>query len=420
MPRNRTPQAATTISMPRANLSWPQQRALAGSLLAAWIALMAWSYVSLRHHGVMVDGQELAPTRALFLSVNAGTLTGFQQAIGINEFNPENSQGAATVLVVMVVGSLFAMIVGTMAVVRMLRLDYSIWQIILSAFLFEFLAAMAGAAAIIHHGRTLFDAVFQSAAAFGNCGLATGSVSGARDGATYVLLVLAVLGGLGLPVLMELYDALWGLRSPSAHSRRVLRCAAAVYLLAFLALLLCQWPPPESRNWSGWQQVIATSNLEAINSRTAGMHFERIDVLPRAAQWLLIVLMAVGASSAGTGGGIKSNTFVQLWRGVRNVLRGLPVGRDFGIACVWLTAYAMLALTGLLVLLIMNDELAADQMLFVVVSAVSNVGLSHNPIAVTGASLHILSALMLLGRLTPLCILWWMAETTNDADLAVA
>jgi trk system potassium uptake protein TrkH len=351
--------------------------------------------------------------------VNAGTLTGFQQSIGINEFNPDNHQGLIIVLTLMLFGSLFALIAGGIAVVRMLRLDFSIFQIILSAFLFQFLATMAGAAAIIGHGRTLFDAIFQSAAAFGNCGLSVGPISGVRDGATFVLLVLAVLGGLGLPVLMELYDALWGLRTLSAHTRRVVRCTAAMYLLAFLGLLLFQWAAAESITWSNWQQMIATSSIEAINTRSAGMHFEQIGVLPRAAQWLLILLMAVGSGSAGTGGGIKSNTFVELWHGVRNALRGLPTSRVFGISCVWITLYLLLALAGLFAMLAVNDEIPADQMLFLVISAVSNVGLSHNPIAVTGMSLYIFSALMLLGRLAPLCILWWMAETTTNADFAV-
>ena len=32
----------------------------------------------------------------------------------------------------------------------------------------------------------------------------------------------------------------------------------------------------------------------------------------------------------------------------------------------------------------------------------------------------LVSAAMFVGRLTPLLILWWMVDTTRDADLAVA
>jgi trk system potassium uptake protein TrkH len=419
MPRPTNLPDGSTNSSIHANLSWPRQRMLAGQLLFVWLALIVVGSASLRRHGVMVDGEELAPTRCVFLMMNAATLTGFQQAIGINEFNPESSQGQVAVLAVMLFGSFFALVVGGLAAVRMLRLNYSAWQVIGSALLFQFLATMAGAAAIIGHGRTLFDSIFQAAAAFGNCGLAIGPVSSVHDRATFVLLVLAILGGLGLPVLMELYDALWGLRSASNQTRCAVRFAAGAYLLGFFALLLFQWPHDDASNWAGWRQVIATSTVEAINTRTAGLHFEMIGALPHAAQWVLILLMTLGASSAGTGGGLKSTSIVQLWRGAINALRGQPVGREFGVACVWITLYFTLAAVGLLTLLTLNSEIAPDQMLFIVVSAVSNVGLSHNPIAIVGAGLNTLSLLMLLGRLAPLCILWWMAETTTGAELAV-
>lgn len=403
----------------RANLSWPRQRILAVALLAAWLALIVLGYISLRREGVMVSGEELAPTRCAFLVMNAASLSGFQQSIGINEFNPENRSGATTTLTLILFGSFFTQVVGGIALVRALRLNYSVWQIAGSAVLFQFLASMAGAAAVIGHGRTLFDAIFQSSAAFANCGMATGHLSGVHDGATYVLLGLAVLGGLGLPVLMELYDALWGLRSVSNHTRCVVRSASVVYLLAFIVLLLLQWPDEAANTWAPWRQAIASGSVEALNTRSAGMHFEMIGVLPRAAQWMLMVLMAVGAGSAGTGGGIKLTTFVQLWRGMRSSLRGGPVARESGIAFVWVAVYAAMVLTGLLTLLALNSEIAADQMLFIAVSAISNVGLSHNPIAVVGATMNMLTVLMMLGRLAPLGILWWMAETTHNADIGV-
>jgi Trk-type K+ transport system membrane component len=72
-----------------------------------------------------------------------------------------------------------------------------------------------------------------------------------------------------------------------------------------------------------------------------------------------------------------------------------------------------------LILMISSEPLVpADRILFLVISAASNVGLSHDPIAITGPGLYILSATMLLGRLMPLCVLWWMAQTTHDAELA--
>jgi Trk-type K+ transport system membrane component len=400
-------------------LSWPQQRALAATLIVGWIALIGYGAIALRQPGVMVDGEQLAPSRAVFLSMNAATLTGFQQAVGINEFDPDSSRGPAIILTLIFTGAMCSMIVGGLAMVRILRLNYSVWQVVVSATLFLFLAAMGGSAVIIGHGTTLFDAIFQSAAAFANCGIATGPVGTVLDPSTYLLAALAVLGGLGLPMLMELYDALWGLRKLSPHTRTVVKFSAGIYLAGFALLFLFQCPMERGVGWAIWRQAIASSSIEAINARTAGLHVEMIGALPRAAQWILILLMAIGASPGGTGGGVKSTTLVQLWRGMRNALAGRPVTREFGIAAVRVAIYVVIVLTALLTLLMINDEIAADQILFIVVSAASNVGLSHNPIAVVGVSLHVLSAVMFVGRLSPLAILWWMAETTDAAELAV-
>jgi Trk-type K+ transport system membrane component len=400
-------------------LTWPGQRALAATLIVCWIALIAYGAVALRRPGVMVDGEQLAPSRAVFLSMNAATLTGFQQAVGINEFDPDSSRGPAIILTLIFAGAMCSMIVGGIAVVRILRLNYSVWQVVSSATLFLFLAAMGGSAVIIGHGRTLFDAVLQSAAAFANCGITTGPVGTVLDPSTYLLAALAVLGGLGLPVLMELYDAMWGLRKLSRHTRTVVKFSAGIYLAGFALLFLFQCPMERGVGWAPWRQAIASSSIEAINTRTTGLHVEMIGALPRAVQWILILLMAIGASPGGAGGGVKSTTLVQIWRGTRNALAGRQVEREFGIAVIWLVVYGTIVLAALLTLLMINSEIAADQILFIVVSAASNVGLSHNPIAVVGVSLHLLSAVMFVGRVGPLAILWWMAETTDGAELAV-
>ena len=56
-----------------------------------------------------------------------------------------------------------------------------------------------------------------------------------------------------------------------------------------------------------------------------------------------------------------------------------------------------------------------DRALFVIVSAASNTGLSHDPLSVNSSNAYTLSITMLLGRLLPIIVLWWMALTTRDA-----
>ncbi|MEZ0266728.1 MAG: hypothetical protein ACAI43_18525, partial [Phycisphaerae bacterium] len=60
--------------------------------------------------------------------------------------------------------------------------------------------------------------------------------------------------------------------------------------------------------------------------------------------------------------------------------------------------------------------LGGDQSLFLTVSALSNVGLAPDRVTLTGIPLYLLSAAMFAGRIIPLLILWWMADSTRDAE----
>jgi Trk-type K+ transport system membrane component len=130
--------------------------------------------------------------------------------------------------------------------------------------------------------------------------------------------------------------------------------------------------------------------------------------------------MAVGASSAGTGGGIKITTLAVLFTGLLHTFRRRQPGRLFAVAATWVGIYCLIAFLCLIALLVTQPQLAPDRLLFMSISALSNVGLSKDPISLTGPGLYILSITMLLGRLIPLAILWWTAMTVRDADLLVA
>ena len=135
--------------------------------------------------------------------------------------------------------------------------------------------------------------------------------------------------------------------------------------------------------------------------------------------WMLIPFMAIGGCPAGTAGGLKITTIIEVWRGVRRSLRGESPGRSFGIAAAWMCMYCLAALLFIMLLMWTEANPSADRVLFETISALSNVGLSIDQLRMHSPPLDIMSAAMLLGRLAPLCILWWMAQTTTDAELPV-
>jgi trk system potassium uptake protein TrkH len=245
-----------------------------------------------------------------------------------------------------------------------------------------------------------------------------------HDSRAHVLILpLAVIGGLGLPVLMELFDFVRAGRRISYYSRAVLALAAGVYVLALIPLLHQQWPakvPDDSTLARELREPLISSSTTALNTRTLGWPMQSPARWPRGMQWVVILLMLIGAAPASTGGGLKTTCLLELWRGTRRALASSPAGRIFGIAVVWLGLYLLLILITTMRLSASEPQLAADQILFIVTSAIGNVGLSPAPISITGDGLYTLSITMVLGRVLPLCILWWAALTTGDAELAVA
>jgi trk system potassium uptake protein TrkH len=391
--------------------------AVARYLLLAYLGFVVFGFLALQLPGVRVAGQEMGFRRAVFAAVNATTLTGFQLDVG-------SSHAAADVvrLVLTVGGTLFTLIAGGLAVVRIAGLGYSDGQVAAAAGAAVLVATLGGGAFLIDADRGLTAALLQAASAFGNSGLYGGRLPGVLDWQTHgVLLPLAFAGALGVPVLMEAFERVTGGRRLSPHSGTVLVLAAGAYLAGFALLALLHGVSPAQHAGAGdWRHTLALASTFSIDARTAGLPFELAGAFTRPAQWALIALMIVGGSPGGTAGGVKTTTLYHLATGVRDNLRGRALPRAFGIAGCWVAMYGAIVAVGFLLLLGSEAGDTPDRLLFLAVSAASNVGLSHDPVSITGNGLFTLSALMLAGRLAPLAVLWWMASAARDDSPAVA
>ena len=159
-----------------------------------------------------------------------------------------------------------------------------------------------------------------------------------------------------------------------------------------------------------------------------------IPALSKASLLLVIVLMVIGASPAGTGGGLKSTTFSAILGVMRSAVRGEKEvrfwGRPVPLERVW-TAVASLGfyLGALIVgtyLLELTETSRFDQNFFEAASALGTVGLSTGITAsLTAMGKLIVIGLMYCGRLGPLTL--GMAlflqrqeeDKDRDNDLAV-
>jgi trk system potassium uptake protein TrkH len=386
-------------------------------LVPAFCAIIVLGYLLYHVSGFAVPvGNELSQSQSIFTAVNAATLTGFQQSR-----NPDNytNAGKSLTLMLMLGGMVFSFIGGGVAVIRIARLRFTDWDLFLWTMGSIGCAGILGGLAMSGQGRTAQAAVFDALSAFGNSGLILGTLPDPGNfRSLLVLLPLAAVGGLGLPVLMDLYDFLTGRGRLSRHSRVVLTWSAGIYLACAVLLLAVQWPGSNG-HFPVWRSTIADSSNLAINARTAGLPFDAISDLPQAATFLLILMMVIGASPGGTGGGLKVTTLSLLSRGTLDTIQGEPAGRRFGTALIWLSVYVGMLVVSTLGLLITEPDMHLDRTLFLAASALGNVGLSHNPVSASNPGLYVLSATMILGRVAPMMMLWYVLDTTPDTQVAV-
>jgi len=143
-----------------------------------------------------------------------------------------------------------------------------------------------------------------------------------------VIATMIVVGGIGWRVINDLWTnraRLQSLRRLSLHTRLVLRSTVLLIGFGALGLLFTEHfavgGVMENLHW--WQRIQVTL-FQSITARTAGFNTVPLSIqtFSDAGLLLLIVLMFIGASPGGTGGGIKTTTFATLMGATRSTLQG--------------------------------------------------------------------------------------------------
>jgi Trk-type K+ transport system membrane component len=142
---------------------------------------------------------------------------------------------------------------------------------------------------------------------------------------------LIVVGGIGWRVTNDLWGQrhslrqlrLWTPRRLSLHTRLVLRSTLLLIAIGTVGLLLTeQFAPDGVVQTLSLPQRLQVTLFQSITARTAGFNTVPLSIatLSDAGLLLLIVLMFIGASPGGTGGGIKTTTFAVLMGATRSTL----------------------------------------------------------------------------------------------------
>jgi potassium uptake TrkH family protein len=266
-------------------------------------------------------------------------------------------------------------------------------------------------------GRALWLGLFHSVSAFNNGGFALFSDGLSRfvndPVVTLTVCVLVITGGLGFPVLFELYRT-WGTpRRWTLHTKIVVLATLVLLSVGTVAFLALEWSNPATLGPLGVGGKALAGFFLAVMPRSGGLNTVPTGELHAESLLLTDVLMFIGGGSAGTAGGIKVTTFTVLLfvilteiRADRSVVafhRHIPSDAQRQALTVALLSVAgVVGGTGALMVL---TPFPLDHVLFEVISAFATVGLSTGITGDLGTpGTLLLVVLMFIGRLGPITL----------------
>ncbi len=184
---------------------------------------------------------------------------------------------------------------------------------------------------IQNNWQRLWSSIFHSISAYNNAGFSlwSNSLQDYRSNfvVNIVFIFLIVMGGLGWRVIDDIWSNRKNLsyKKLSLHSRLVIRTSFSLIVFGSLGFLVTE-TLLNSQFFSdlNFFEKILSSIFETVSARTAGFTNFPISLnsISDTGLLLLMTLMFIGASTGGTGGGIKTTTFIALMAATRSTLRG--------------------------------------------------------------------------------------------------
>jgi trk system potassium uptake protein len=399
--------------------------------------------------------QSLTFLNSLFTSVSAVCVTGLVVVDTATSFTP---LGKIIILCLIQIGGLgimtftgfFSYIFASSSSFRdrlLLKEIFSsqslenLFKLLTKIILWTFLTEIAGAFLIyssldMDSKNKIFFSIFHAISAFCNAGFSTlsdglFSVNIRHNYSVQIIIaLLVILGGIGFPVLLNIYSYFKHLivvlirtvlrkRIPVMHVQMNISGRIVIFMTMLLILagtvLYFIFESENSLNGMDNTRKIIISFFGSVSARTAGFHVTDISLWGYPTIFLMILLMWIGASPGSTGGGIKTTTFFIAFRSAFNSIKGrhyLEIGnREIGSGTIIRVSsiifLSILIITaGFFCLLLSEPGKNPVHLFFECVSAFGTVGLSlanTSSFSQTGKIVVIL--LMFIGRVGPLTLL---------------
>lgn len=291
--------------------------------------------------------------------------------------------------------------------------------------------------------------IFHSVSAFCNAGFSTLSDNlydvriRANNGLHFWIANLVVLGGIGFPVLLNLYQysksqVKWMLeyfktRRSYVHRVNMITLNSKIVMFSTLILLVLGtvafmfFEAHYTQEGMDFTSRLSMSYFQSVTPRTAGFNNFSMSLLSMPSILIITFLMWIGASPVSTGGGIKTSTFalailnsIRIIRGKNHIeihryeIHEFSVNKAFAI----ITLSIFTIVIGAFGIFIFDGRFGMQRIIFECFSAFGTVGLSMNLTPhLSGASKYILILLMYIGRMGSITLLLSLAKTYGTPSL---
>ncbi len=286
---------------------------------------------------------------------------------------------------------------------------------------FTLLVELAGAAALYPSfaaagaPQPAWQAVFHSVSAFctAGFGLFDNSFEDYRDD-VWLNLVVTALSYLGAIGFIVIHDVWRSLRSRRVHATLTSKVILwSTFWIGLIGTVLFALDEPSLAGLPPFTRWMAAAFQVMTASTTVGFNTIPIGKVSASSLFLLTVIMIIGASPSGTGGGLKTTTLSAVWAEMLSVVRRRSATTFLGkvipevrmrMAVANLVFYLSMLAAGIYILALVDGSPLADQM-FECASALGTVGLSRG---ITGSLSSqgklTLIALMFIGRIGPVAL----------------
>lgn len=320
--------------------------------------------------------------------------------------------------------------------------NFKLESFIRSVIAFSLVIELAGAIALYliflrqNVDSPLWNAIFHSISAFCTAGFSLFNNSFESFPYNFwlnlVIGILSYLGAIGFIVFSDIWQAVTGQKEGITFTSKIILKFTFWVSLAGAFIIFISEPGIESL--AGEDRIFVAFFQSMTAMTTVGFNTFPIGELSASVTFLLILLMIVGASPSGTGGGVKSTTITAVYAQMMSTLRGenrvifnkreIPIHR-LRIATANISFYVLFLCIGIY-LLTLTENFELYRIIFEATSAIGTVGLSTG---ITGNLSHlgkiVIIVLMFAGRVGPLSLGTALFSKEEDAlegsqdDLAI-